>query len=201
MKNIFCKLFLIAMIGTTACKKEAIVIPPVSLPSPEVEMVYTELNNAEVKYMRPGVWIDLNKDNRADVLFEVMRVGDQINRYDRLLFNIVTSIRVSVPVNINEQIPVFLKNANIPLENFEGINWYGGSEVDLIQKAIFENGTVVWRGNWLAADRGYLPVQIVIEGKRHNGWIEITANSGNERLVIHRAAISKEPEKIVKAGF
>jgi hypothetical protein len=201
MKKHLFTLFLIGLVGTTACKKEKIEIPPAPLPTPEVEMVYTNLNNAEVKYMQPGVWIDLNKDNRADVLFEVMRVGDHINRYDRFLYNIVTSIRVNVPVNINEQIPVFLKNATIPLENFDGINWYGGSEIDLIQKALFENGSVSWRGNWLTAERAYLPVQIIIEGKRHNGWIELTADTQNERLIIHRAAISKEAEKQIKAGF
>jgi hypothetical protein len=164
-------------------------------------MQYTYLNNAEVKYMKPGVWIDLNKDNRADILFEVMRIGDAINKYDRFQFNIVTSIRVNVPVNVNEQIPVFLNNATIPLENFDGNNWYGGSEIDLIQKVLFENGSVTWRGNWLAAQRAYLPVQIIIEGKRRNGWIELTAEPQNERLILHRAAISKEPEKVIKAGL
>jgi hypothetical protein len=195
------RILLLVLLGFTSCKKQEIVQPPASIPSPEIEMVYTNLNNAEVKYMAPCVWIDLNKDNRADILFEVMRVGDHINKFDRFLFNIVTSIRVNVPVNLNEQIPVFQKNATIPLENFEGINWYGGSEIYLIQKALFENGSVVWRGNWLEATRAYLPVQIIIEGKRHNGWIEITADTQNERLVLHRAGISKEPEKIVKAGF
>jgi hypothetical protein len=201
MKNYLYSLFLMALAAVTACKKEKNEIPPLPLPTPEVEMVYTALNNAEVKYMQPGIWIDLNQDNRADVLFEVIRVGDHINRYDRLLFNIVTSIRVNVPVNANEQIPVFQKNAIIPLDNFEGINWYGGSEIELIQKAIFENGLVMWRGNWLTAERAYLPIQINITGKRHNGWIELTADVANEKLILHRAAISKDAEKQIKAGI
>jgi len=49
--------------------------------------------------------------------------------------------------------------------------------------------------------QAYLPLQIIIEGKRHNGWIELTADQQNERLILHRAAISKSPEKIIKAGL
>lgn len=201
LKNMLYRFLLVTLVAATACKKPKNEIPPAPLPTPEVEMVYTNLNNAQVKYMQPGVWIDLNNDNRADVLFEVIRVGDHINRYDRLLFNIATSIRVNVPVNVHEQIPVFQKNTIIPLDNFEGINWYGGSEIELIHKAIFENGLVLWRGNWLTAERAYLPVQIFINGKRHNGWIEITADVDNERLILHRAAISQLAEKHIKAGI
>jgi hypothetical protein len=201
MKLLFSNLIILSFFAFSSCKKEPVVQPPIPIQPPVEEMLYTNLSNAEVKYMKPGVWIDLNNDNRADVLFEVMRIGDAINKYDRFMFNIVTSIRVNVPVNINDQIPVFLKNAIIPLEDFDGNNWYGGSEIDLIQKSLFDNGSVFWRGNWLTAKQAYLPLQIIIEGKRHNGWIELTADQENEKIILHRAAISKAPEKIIKAGL
>lgn len=185
----------------TSCKKETIVKPPAAIQPPVEEMLYTNLNNRLVKYMQPGIWIDLNKDNRPDVLFEVMRTGDHINKFDRFLFNIITSIRVNVPVSSNEQIPVFLKNTIIPLGDFEGNNWYGGSEISLISKTLFDNGSIAWHGNWLTAKQAYLPLQIIIEGKRHSGWIELTADQQNEKLILHRAAISKSPEKIIKAGL
>ena len=164
-------------------------------------MLYTNLNNAEVKYSPSGVWVDLDNDNRPEVLFEVMLVGDFINKKDMYKFNIVTSIRTNVPVNGNEQIPVFHKGATIRIENFEGTNWYGASEITLIEKVVFENSAVVWRGNWLTVQKSYLPVQLFRNGKWHNGWIELTADHQNEKLILHRAAMSKEPEKIIKAGL
>jgi hypothetical protein len=201
MKLLSSNLIILSFAVLISCKKESVVRPPVPTPEPVVEMLYTNLNNAEVKYSPSGVWVDLDNDNRPEVLFEVMLVGDFINKKDMYRFNIVTSIRTNVPVNINEQIPVFLKGATIRIENFEGTNWYGASEITLMEKVVFENSAVVWRGNWLTVQKSYLPVQLNKNGKWHNGWIELTADHQNEKLILHRAAISKEPEKIIKAGL
>jgi hypothetical protein len=201
MKSAFSNLIVVFVIVFTSCKKEKVVTMPPTQPQPVVEMEYTNLNNAEIKYGHPEVSIDLNKDNRADLMFEVMRVGDFINKLDKFNFNILTSITTSVPVNGNEQIPVMLKNALIPLNDFGGNNWYGASEITLIQKVLFENMTVNWRGNWLTVQRGYLPVQLFKNSQKYNGWIELTADNANEKLILHRAAVSKEPNKEIKAGL
>jgi hypothetical protein len=201
MKQLFSNLIVLVVIAFASCKKETLVQPPVPAPEPVVEMLYTNLRNAEVKYNSEGVWVDLDNDNRPEVLFEVMLVGDFINRKDMYKFNIVTSIRANVPVNSNEQIPVFQKGATIRIENFDGANWYGASEITLMEKVVLENNSIVWRGNWLTAQKSYLPVQLYRNGKWHNGWIELTADHQNEKLILHRAAISKEPGKMIKAGF
>lgn len=133
MKSSFSNLIFLFFIAFASCKKDPVVQPPVPTPEAVVEMLYTNLNNTEVKYAPQGVWVDLDKDNRPEVLFEVMLVGDFINKKDMYKFNIVTSIRTNVPVNSNEQIPVFQKGATIRIENFEGTNWYGASEITLIE--------------------------------------------------------------------
>lgn len=201
MKSSFSNLIFLFLIALASCKKDPVVQPPIPKPEPVVEMLYTNLNDAEVKYNPSGIWVDLDNDNRPEVLFEVMLVGDFINKKDMYKFNIVTSIRTNVPVNSNEQIPVFQKGATIRIENFEGTNWYGASEITLIEKVVLQNNAVVWRGNWLTIQKSYLPVQLYKNGKWHNGWIELTADHQNEKLILHRAAISKEPEKIIKAGL
>lgn len=106
-----------------------------------------------------------------------------------------------MPVNSIEQIPVMQKGALVPLANFTEYEWYSASEINLFEKVLFENGAVQWRGNWLTAQKAFLPFQIRINNQRHNGWIEVTADQANERLVLHRAAYSKLPNKDVKAGF
>jgi hypothetical protein len=191
-------LFLIAF---TSCKKAPVVQPPAPTPEPVVEILYTNLNNAEVKYNPSGVWVDLDNDNRPEVLFEVMLVGDFINKKDMYRFNIVTSIRAAVPVNSIEQIPVFQKGATIRIENFGETNWYGGSEITLMEKVVFNNRPMVWQGNWLNVQKSYVPIQLNKNGKFHNGWIELTADHGNEKLILHSAAITKEPNKEIKAGL
>ncbi|XVJ65288.1 MAG: hypothetical protein HEQ40_03630 [Lacibacter sp.] len=195
-KNLVIVLFLVITFGS--CKKETAVENPA--PLPEVEMIYSNLNDLEIKYLKDAV-IDINKDNRVDLLFEVLRVGDFINKVDKFQFNILTSIYTSVPVNSIEQIPVMQKGALVPLANFTEYEWYSASEINLFEKVLFENGAVQWRGNWLTAQKAFLPFQIRINNQRHNGWIEVTADQANERLVLHRAAYSKLPNKDVKAGF
>jgi hypothetical protein len=201
MKLFLSGFVMLSFIAFTSCKKDQIVHAPVPNPEPVVEMLYTDLNSAEVKYSPSGIWVDLDNDNRPEVLFEVMLVGDFVNKKDMYKFNIVTSIRASVPVSSSEQIPVFQKGAIIRIEGFDGTNWYVGSEITLMEKVIFENRAVVWRGNWLTVQKSYLPVQLNKNGRWHNGWIELTADHQKEKLILHRAAISKEPEKTIKAGL
>jgi hypothetical protein len=199
MKHIFSNLVILVAVGFVSCKKERAVENP--YPLPEVEMLYINLNDVEVKYMQNAVIIDINKDNRADLFFEVLRVGDFVNKVDKFKFNVLTSIYTSVPVNSNEQIPVLQKGALVPLANFAGNEWYGGSEINLFEKVLFESGAVQWLGNWLTVQKGFLPFQMRVNNQKHNGWIEVTADQLNERLILHRAAYSKFPNQEVKAGF
>jgi hypothetical protein len=146
--------------------------------------------------------IDLNKDDRADVFFGVTLVGDPINKEDKFRFNIITSILTSIPVNNHEQTPVFRRGIKIPLNDFGMYNWYNASEITLMEKIISENGSILWVGNWLAANRNYLPIQILgVNNQRFNGWVELTADAAGERLILHRAAISKVSEKEIVAGL
>jgi hypothetical protein len=201
MKLLSSKLAVLLLIAFSSCKKEATIQPTLPAPTPTVEMLYTDLNNAEVKYNPNGFWVDLDKDNRPEVLFEVMLVGDFINKKDMYKFNIVTSIRAAVPVNSNEQIPVFKKGETIKIEDFGGTNWYGGSEITLIEKVVMDNQPTVWKGNWLNIQKSYVPIQLNKNGKFHNGWIELTADHVNEKIILHKAAITKEPNKEIKAGL
>lgn len=56
-KNLVIVLFLVITFGS--CKKETAVENPA--PLPEVEMIYSNLNDLEIKYLKDAV-IDINKD-------------------------------------------------------------------------------------------------------------------------------------------
>ena len=69
-----------------------------------------------------------------------------------------------------------------------------------MQKIISLTLPPVWDGHWKNAAHKFLPYQVVVNGKRQNGWVELTADIANEKIILHNAAITKEPEKIIKAG-
>jgi hypothetical protein len=196
MKHIYL-LFIITGGLMAACTKKS---PEVPVPQPPVEMVYTDLNNYQVEYRQRGLTIDVNNDGRSDLFFGVQLVGDQINKIDKRQYVAFSSLFTALPVNSNDQVMPMNSNDMIPLNNFNGNNWYEATEIILIERNEFENGTIVWRGNWLDSERKYLPFQYWDNNKRYNGWVELTADQNSERLILHRMAISKHPEKEIKAG-
>lgn len=202
MLNKFSTFIICAVVIAASCKKEPAPVQPQPLPQPQpvVEMVYTNLNSREVKYRQGSVALDVNKDNKADLIFGVQLVGDPINKVDKHQYIVSSGIYTALPVNVNEQILPLNTKDIIPLSNFSNNNWYVASEIVLMERNDFANGSVVWRGNWLDLEKKYLPFQFLQNNQRYNGWIELTADKTAERLVLHRMAISKESEKEVKAG-
>lgn len=183
-----------------SCKKD---IPaPVNQPGnqPQNHIEYTDLQNREVKHQQGAVILDVNKDDRADLFFEVRLVGDHINKLDKLQYYLLSSIYTAVPVNRNEQITPLAANEIIPIDNFNGSNWYGGSEIVLMERHETVSGTIRWFGNWIHLQKMYLPICIFKNNQRYIGWVQLTADNVGERLVLHRMAVSKLPEKEIKAG-
>lgn len=163
-------------------------------------MNYTNLNNREIKYQQSGALIDVNNDNRADLFFGVQLVGDRLYAVDKRQFIVVSSFTSSLAVNINEQIIPLNQSDSIKIDNFNGSNWYNGSEIILMERNEFATGTILWRGNWVDRGRKYMPFQVYKNDQRFNGWVELTADKEAEKIILHRMAISKEAEKNIIAG-
>lgn len=196
----FKKLLCISLIAfNVSCKKTVTPVP--NNPTEEVEMEYLLLNDQEVKPFQDGVMIDLNRDQKPDLLFYVMLVGDHIQKQDRFHYNVLSSIRTSILVNSQEQTPSFLKGTTIPISNFDGHAWYPASEITLIEKRVHENSSITWHGNWLTAERAYLPVTLSINNQVHGGWVELSSDPVNGKIILHRAAITKRPNKLPRAGI
>jgi hypothetical protein len=198
MKNTHTLLAIVIMVAFISCKKDP--INPVAPPPPKVEMIYTDLKDREIKYQQSGTTLDVNNDNRADLFFGVQLIGDHINAVDKRQYIILSSLSTALPVNINEQIMPLKEKEIIPLDNFNGNNWYGASEIILMERNEFATGLIIWRGNWVDHGKKFLPFQVFKNNQRYNGWVELTADKQGERLILHRMAISKEAEKEIKAG-
>jgi len=163
-------------------------------------MEYFNLDNREIKSNSPGFLIDVNHDGRKDLAFTTLLVGDPVNQVDKLQFLISTNIEVNLPVNGNEEIPVMNKGESIAIENFNGYQWFELSSILLVQKIISFIAPPVWEGHWKNAVHRYLPYQVVVNGKPYNGWVELSVDIAGEKVLLHKAAISKEPNKTIKAG-
>ena len=104
-------------------------------------------------------------------------------------------------MNSNENAPVLQKGELVPLENFGGYNWYEVSQIELAQKVTGMTGEPFWEGLWKSSNHDYLPVQILVNNQRFNGWVELSFDINSEKIILHKAAISKLPERFVIAGI
>lgn len=181
-----------------SCKKDESfnggpVIPP-------AETITIDLGQKEIKYGGQPVLLDFDNDGARDFLFNVILVGDPAAGVDKRKFMASSGVNSLFAVNGNEEVPCMNKGENIPLENFNGYDWNLVLAVMLVERRENTAGEISWHGNWKGAVKKYLPFQIMINNQRHNGWVELTIDVINQKVVLHKAAYTKQPEKAIRAG-
>ena len=189
-------LLVVMIFNVVSCKKKDVDVPVIIHP----EMEYFNLNNTEIKANTRGFSIDVNHDGRKDLSFHTLLVGDPINQVDKLQFLISTNIQINLPVNSNEEIPVLNHGESIVLSDFGDYHWFELSSIMLVQKITSFTAPPMWEGHWKNAVHKYLPYKVVENSNRYNGWVEISIDIPGEKVVVHQAAISRVPNKIIKAG-
>jgi len=199
MINKYSAILLVVAVSLNSCKKDRVIQVPIPT-DPPVEMIYRDLHEKEIKYAQPATIIDLDEDNTSDIIFFVWLVGDPVMQQDKRQFRVSSGINTNLAVNTAEQVPALLKDDNIPLSNFNGYSWYKVSSVILVQRIEDVNGNISWDGTWQGVTKKYLPFQLLKNNQRFNGWLELSVDIANEKLVLHRLAISRHAEKVIKAG-
>ncbi|MBV4360333.1 hypothetical protein [Pinibacter aurantiacus] len=185
-----------ALLLTTGCKKTTCK----TLPEPtDPKMEYTELKDRTVGF-NSSYSIDLDKDGESDFSFSTLLVGDPILKRDYRQYYISSKFYTNCQVNENEETPVLQRGDKIASAPLEGFHWYNASHVVIAQKIIEMNGTS-WSGNWKQVAHAYQPVSILKGDKTYYGWIELSFDIQNERIILHRAAVAKEAGVEVKAGI
>jgi hypothetical protein len=162
-------------------------------------MEYVNLNDKQLKYQNNFV-LDINKDNRTDLVFHVQLFADAMNQVRRQ-FDVYSTIYSNLLVSDDNQAPVLNKPDTIPLNNVNGYSWWAVSAVTMIERIENIDGSIRWDGLWKNAVKRYLPIQLIKNNQRFNGWVELSADINNEAIILHRAAVSKYPETIVRAGM
>jgi len=164
-------------------------------------MKYIDLLNARIKSPTIGV-IDLDGNGTIDLYFGTTLIGDPIFKQDRLVFEAVSEQYVNLQVIDYSEVGKRMNKGDVISKNAaDGFMWYELTHLVLAEKVIPVNGTPFWQGNWKDASHHYLPVQVVRNGELFHGWVEISMDTNAEQLILHKAAISTESNKEVKAGY
>jgi hypothetical protein len=193
------KIFIIATISilAVACKKEKMQPTIPSIPSHPV-MSYKNLGDKEVKYGQ-SQYVDIDNDGTIDFKFSVLLVGDPVLQRDRVQFYANSGIKRNLLNSQVDESPMLNKGDSIGKVH-SGYSWWEISSIVLAEKIVEYSGNH-WEGLWKNADHNYLPIQIEKNNKLYHGWVELSFNTAEEKLILHKAAISTEEERSVQAGI
>ncbi len=188
------------VLGISSCSKKKLQEQP--LPEiPTVDIEYFDLHNFAVRQNAQGFSIDVNHDGRKDIFFGTQLVGDPSHQVDKVQFLISTNVEVRLPVNLQEQVPVMNKGDKILTNDFDHYQWYEIASILLVQKIISFQNPPRWDGHWVSSTHKYLPYQVMDNGKRLNGWIELSVDTINEQVILHKAAYCKTATNYILAGY
>jgi hypothetical protein len=161
-------------------------------------MKYTNLNDEEVNEKNYKA-LDIDNDGQIDLAFNTPLVGDPLNNRAILEFLIMPSRnRTLLLVNDEPEVPVLKKGDQIGA-SFAGSKWSPNAYVPLVQKFLEQNGSY-WYGNWHHVSHQYLGIEVIVNSEPYFGWIELSMNTDEEKLVLHKMAISTEANVPVTAG-
>ena len=188
--------FLIVLTLVYSCKKNNDEVVP------EPTMEYLNLNNAEVK---DGVFqrVDLGDFNTPDFTFTTRLINDPANNQTKFQFVVTTRVDSYIMLVTGTQTgKKFTKGDSIRTVAAPGSSWVAFAIMHMVEKVNPATGPSYWQGEWKDASHHYLPIKVTMKsgGKVYTGWIELSMDLTNEKMILHKAAISREPDKNVKAG-
>jgi len=182
----------------SSCQKEESGTGPV-IPPP-VETIQIDLEQKEIKYGAAPVLLDFDNDGTRDFIFNVVLVGDPAMGVVKRKFMAGSGVNSLFAMNVNQEVPCMSKGESIPLDNFNGYEWNLVLSALLVERWEDIPGNITWHGNWKNAVKKYLPFQMKINNKKHNGWVELSIDIANQKVILHKAAYSKKPETAIKTG-
>jgi hypothetical protein len=188
MRTLVVILFVFSLV--TSCRKSG---EDINFPDSS-QAYYMDLQGQEIK-MNMHTALDLNRDGEKDISFGTILVGDPVFGVDKRQYVVSTGINSFLSVDQDEKIPVLQAGDSIPVENFRGYNWYNATYIVLARKITGVDKPSYWEGSWKDARHNYIALQLKNRNLRYNGWVEISFDMAAEKIILHRACLSKQPEK------
>lgn len=160
-----------------------------------------ELNNKQVL---PGEYFYLDLDSNAvsDFVFGQSEYFSVIEQAFKLDFHINSYKHSFVLSPLTDFLPPLAPGVRISNKTSADLEWCNISQLNLVTKTtVPATGVSGWVGSWINQSNQYIPVKIFsTDNKTYLGWIEVSMNIETEIITVHRAALSRAPERDVKMG-
>ena len=150
--------------------------------------------------------LDVDNNGFGDVTYQTYYNQDMNLPGYKLKFYASGSSLISFPLNANSQ-----DQETLPLKKGDVIDknsfafpyqWTHQPFVLMATKAEpYFNKPIYWEGAWREASHIYQGFKLEYPTGVYYGWVELSFDTAAERLMIHKAAMSTELDKGVKAGF
>jgi hypothetical protein len=163
-------------------------------------MRHTDLQDRSTGKNSPA-FLDLDGDAHRDLGFSTYLVGDPQLPGSKTQFYAHGSFITYFPINAYEESPILSTGSYINDAVFPAYNWYNAPAILLAQRIELLSGTNYWEGRWKNTEHRFLPFYVLRNNKRYFGWIELSFNMSAQKVILHQAAVSTEPDKGVKAGI
>jgi|GEM_PF-2544026 len=194
-------LFVLFLLVFISCKKESIDPTPEEPPFADPEMNYIDLTGKSVA-MDQSVAIDFDRNGMTDILFKTERHSFDLNTKSADVYMINGGVACNLAANItNETTPDLARGGKISRADLPGLEWHPVLNFILMRHVTTNTMQTYWEGSWKDRDHRYLPLELVISGKTHLGWVELFADTNGGKIILYRAAISKEPQTRIRAGY
>jgi len=185
-----------ALAFLSACRKHP---PGQTLTAVPAPVQYLDLNDTVIRLNRSAVF-DLDGNGRYDIGFGTQLIGDPIYQIDKRQWVAFGAFHTDFAVNEAEAVPVLAADALISFRGFPGFNWYNASSILLAQQLLFTARPPVWEGLWRQATHHYMPFRLHRGERIYTGWVDMSFDQVQQRLIVHGAGVCTEPGRDIRAG-
>lgn len=197
MKTSLIGLAVLLLLLVACDKKDPVEFPS---PAPAPAMRYLDLGDQAVGFNHYSS-SDLDGNGTTDFSVTTTLVGSPANRCDYQCYYFNGAFYSYTPVDNNEQMPILAKGDKVGPNSFPQHEWYNASQLLLSQRVIPVIGGPYWDGGWKDASHHYVAISLLKNEKFYYGWVEISFNTRQAAVILHRAAICEEAGREIKAGF
>ena len=158
---------------------------------------HRSLGDVEVKYLKPYS-LDIDQDNEDEVYFVVGLVNDAEGTHARFTAYSLLSAKV-----LSREDSVLKQNEGdpVPVVPHHPHEWSAAANFmcELLLPAANPLDTT-WRGDWVGVNRKYLGVQFMKGTEACLGWVAVSVDTANDRMVLHDCAWRPLKAGTVHAG-
>jgi len=191
---------LLGLLTFMSCKKSTVDPDPAEPPFADAEMTYIDLTGKSVP-MDKSLSIDFDLNGRYDIIFRTERHSFDGNTKSADVFLVNNGVACNLAFNpADDTTPDLQKGDKISRADLPKHEWYPVLEFTLMRKVSAATQTY-WEGSWKDRDHRYLPLEMIINGQTHLGWVELFADTNSGKIILYRAAVSKMPQTRIRAGY